>query len=170
MSDDTRRILDLLAEGKITVDEADQLLRAIASPEPAATATPDSADRRSDVYREKPSGWRGMLGIGAVRVPPTEAPGARYLRIEVHKHAAEGRAGKDVNIRVPVALVRGGMRLGAIIPGYAGDDINSRLRERGFDVDLSKLDEAALDNLLKNFGEMTVDVDKGKAHVRITCE
>ena len=28
MSDDTRRILDLLAQGKITVDEADELLRA----------------------------------------------------------------------------------------------------------------------------------------------
>jgi hypothetical protein len=29
MSDETRRILELLAQGKVTVDEADQLLRAI---------------------------------------------------------------------------------------------------------------------------------------------
>ena len=170
MSDDTRRILDLLAQGKITVDEADQLLRAIGSTPPEAAAAPDGADRRGDVFRERLRGWRGMLGVGAVRVSPTDAPGARYLRIEVHKHAAEGRAGKDVNIRVPIALVRGGMRLGAIIPGYVGDDIKSRLRERGFDVDLSKLDQAALEDLLKNFGEMTVDVDQGKAQVRITCE
>ena len=163
MSEDTRRILDLLAQGKITVDEADRLLRAIGSPGPEGTVESDGADR-------KPRGWRGRLGIGAVRVSHTDTPGARYFRIEVHKPAAAGRAEKDVNIRVPVALVRGGMRLGAIIPGYVGDDIKSRLHERGFDVDLSKLDEAALDELVKNFGEMTVDVDKGKAHVRITCE
>ena len=163
MSDETRRILDLLAQGKITVDDADQLLRAIGSPEPEATAAADHAERKA-------RGWRGVLGIGAARLSSGDATGARYLRIEVHKHATEGRAAKDVNIRVPVALVRGGMRLGAIIPGYAGEDIKSRLRERGFDVDLSKLDQAALEQLLDNFGEMTVDVDKGKAHVRITCE
>jgi len=30
MSDEARRVLDLLAQGKITVDDADRLLRAIA--------------------------------------------------------------------------------------------------------------------------------------------
>ena len=38
MNDDTRRVLDLLAQGKITVDEADQLLRAMAAPAPEAAA------------------------------------------------------------------------------------------------------------------------------------
>ena len=51
MADETRRILDLLAANKITVDEADQLLRAM------ARATADPAPPRD---------WRGRAGAGAV--------------------------------------------------------------------------------------------------------
>src|SRR5712691_9659900 len=124
MSDDTRRILDLLAQGKITVDDADQLLRAFGTPQPEQGSSRES-HAHDDWTQWSPGGWRGFLGrIGAVPVPGTSADrsGPRYLKIEVHKPAAEGRREKHVNIRVPVALVRGGMRLGAIIPGYAGDD------------------------------------------------
>src|SRR5438034_8998924 len=155
MSDDTRRILDLLAQGKITVDEADQLLRAVGTP-PPEQASPRESHAQEDWTHWSPGGWSGFLGrIGTLSVPGTDRSGPRYLKIEVHKRAAEGRREKDVNIRVPIALVRGGMRLGAIIPGYAGEDIKSRLRERGIDVDRSKLDPAALEDLLDNFGEMT---------------
>ena len=46
MSDDTRRILDLVAQGKITVDEAQQLLSALNAPpaDPSASG-PDAAER-----------------------------------------------------------------------------------------------------------------------------
>ena len=39
MSDETRRVLDLLAQGKITVDEADRLIKAVSEDRPAETAT-----------------------------------------------------------------------------------------------------------------------------------
>lgn len=176
MSDEQRRVLDLLAQGKITVEGADQLLRALGAPPREGASTPPGAgagDTRPD-----PSGptlhdrrsWRGMLGFGAVKVPPTERDGARYLKIEVHKPAAEGREEKNVNIRVPIALVRGGMRLGTIIGFYADDKVQRKLRERGIDLDLSKIDKADIDNLLNNLGEMTLNVDKGKSQVRISCE
>ncbi len=45
MSDETRRVLDLLAQGKITVDEADQLPSAI-----GRTPAPESP--RADVDAE----------------------------------------------------------------------------------------------------------------------
>ena len=115
--------------------------------------------------------------------PPLKGPAAapegaapRYVRIEVHKTARRQAAGpgmpadRQVNIRVPIAFVRSGLRLGAIIPGFAGDEITRRLRERGIDVDLTKLDQAQLEDMLKNLGELTVDVDQGRAQVRITCE
>jgi len=173
MSDEQRRVLDLLAQGKITVDGADSLLRALAAQqgsEPAAAAGNDR-DEADVMLHDKPARkWRGMFGFGAVKVPLTERPGARYLKIEVHKPAADGREQKNVNIRVPIALVRGGMRLGTIIGFYADDKVQQRLRERGIDLDLSKLDKADLDNLLNNVGEMTVNVDNGKSQVRISCE
>ena len=143
MNDDTRRVLDLLAQGKITVDEADQLLRAMAAAAPGATAAgPDEAAR----------------------------PALRWVRIAVHKQAKEGHKDKDVNIRVPISIVRSGMRLGALIPGLAGDQVAAKMRERGFDVDFSKLDAAAIDAILKDLGDTNIEIDSGKAHVRITCE
>ena len=144
MSDDTRRILDMLAQGKITVDEADRLIAAVGE----QAAAPKAED--------------------------CEPGKLRYLRIAVHKPANERRGDKDVNIRVPIAMVRGGMRLGAIIPGLAGDQLRAKLRaklhEQGLDVDFSKLDPAALESALKDLGEMNIDIDSGKAQVRITCE
>jgi len=143
MNDDTRRVLDLLAQGKITVDEADQLLRAMAAAAPgAAEAGADEAAR----------------------------PALRWVRIAVHKQAKEGHKDKDVNIRVPISIVRSGMRLGALIPGLAGDQVAAKMRERGLDVDFSKLDAAAIDAILKDLGDTNIEIDSGKAHVRITCE
>jgi hypothetical protein len=126
----------------VTAEEAEKLLRALGS---------------------EPAGARGG--------PPSDAgkPAARYLRIAVEKSAGACGPGKNVNIRVPLSLVKGGMRLGAMIPGY-GDAISDELRRHGVDVDVSKLNPENLDAVLREMGELTVDVDQGKAQVRITCE
>lgn len=152
MSDDTRRVLDLLAQGKITVDDAERLLAAMAqhAAEPAGAASPRAGDAANG---------------------DTAKP--RYVRIIVHKAAHEGRREKDVQIRVPIAIVKSGMRLGAMIPGFP-DEITARLRraarERGLDVDFSKLDGAAFDAMLKELSDRNIEVDSGRAQVRISCE
>ena len=143
MSDDTRRVLELLAQGKVTVDEADRLLRAVAADEP----------------RSKPA-----------EPPPADKPKLRFVRIAVHQAAKNGHADKDVNIRVPIAIVRSGMRLGALIPGMAGEQVSARLRERGLDIDFSKLDAAAIEEVLKGLSDTNIEIDSDKAQVRITCE
>jgi len=146
MSDERRRILDLLAQGKITVDEADELMNALG---------------------EAPASAHGARTADA-------AP--RFMRIEIHRASATDtwsglpRPEKNVNIRIPMSLVRSGMRLGAIIPGGAGDLITKVLRQRGVAIDLSKVDPVDLANALKDLGELSVDVDQGKAQVRISCE
>lgn len=146
MSEDTKKILELLASGKVTVDEADRLLRAVA----AGPAGP-----RAEAKDEAP--------------PAAGKPQARFLRIAVQKSANECGPEKQVNIRVPISLVKGGMRLGAMIPGY-GDAINEQLRRHGVDLDVTKLSAVNLEDALKDMGELAVDVDQGKAQVRITCE
>lgn len=142
MSHETRRVLDLLAQGKITVEEADQLLRALGTPAPDPAATP----------------------------PGGEPPRPRYLRIVVHKAANDRGPEKDVSVRVPLSIVRSGMRLGAIIPGFAGKRVADRLRERGLGLDFSQLDYTELEAMLKEMGEVNIDVDDGRAQVRVTCE
>jgi len=144
MSDDTRRVLDLVAQGKITVDEAAELLAALKQ----APLKPDLAAKADAAGSAKP----------------------RYLRIAVHKSGKEGRRDKDVNIRVPMAILRSGMRLGAIIPGFAREHMHARLREQGVDIDLTKIDPAMIESLLTDLGEVNIDVNQGDEQVRITCE
>jgi hypothetical protein len=153
--EDRRRILDMVAQGKITVDEAEQLLAALAG----QTSGTASADATS-----------------------TTLP--RYMRIVVHRPAREAkehahygyswpgvpRPEKTVSVRIPFSLVRSGMRLGAIVPGTAGEILTNVLRERGINVDMSKMNPEELAAALKELGELSVDVDNGKAQVRISCE
>jgi hypothetical protein len=144
MSDDTRRVLELLSQGKISVDEADQLLRALKD-----QGTRAEASSKSDAT--------------------TTPAKPRFMRIHVHKPGKEGRKDKDVNIRVPLAVIRGGMRLGTMIPGLHAS-MNARLRERGIEVDLSKIDPAALESMLSDMGEINIDVEQSGEQVRITYE
>jgi hypothetical protein len=143
-TENSRRILELLAQGKITVDEADQLLRAVTA---------------SD--REGPS---------SARSERTGTSSARWLRITVDKAARDGRPPKQVSVRVPMSLVRSGVRLGAIFPRLAADPVSKHLRDQGIDVDFSKIDLSQLDTMLGSLGETTIDVDEGRAQVRIACE
>jgi len=142
MSDDTRRVLDLLSQGKITVDQADQLLKAVASAEPSAE------------------------GASAPGAPPRP----RWLRINIQKQADDHGEKKNVNVRVPISFVKGGMRLGALIAPFAGEKAIARLRERGYDIDLSKVDAEAIETWLKDVDDLNVHIDNGKEQVRITCE
>jgi len=143
MSDETRRVLDLLAQGKITVEDAEELLQALKE-----QATKSENPPKSDA------------AASAVR--------PRFMRIHVHKPGKSGGEDKDVNIRVPMAVLRGGLRLGTMIPGLHSS-MNARLRERGLEVDLSKIDAAALESLLVNLGELNIDNQNGES-VRITYE
>ena len=137
MSEDRKRVLEMLASGKLTVDEAERLLAALAS---APASAPEGA--------------------------ASARPG-RFFRIVVKKKNAEGK-GHDVDVRIPFSLVKGGMRLGAMIPG-CGEAVTEQLRKKGIDVDLSKMNPEVLENILfRDMGEM--DIDDGKSHVRISYE
>lgn len=148
-ADDSRRILDLLAQGKLTVDEADQLLRTIGAQASGAAA--------------------GAAAAGAATTD-NGASGPKWVCITIDKSARDGRPPKQVTIRVPMAVVRGGARLGAMFPRVAGDKVTQKLREQG--IDLAAIDFSQIENVIGSMGETTIDVDegKGKAQVRITCE
>jgi hypothetical protein len=151
-TDDTRRILDMLTQGKITVDEADRLIKAIGAQRPLEAGT-------ADAPRE---------GKAAVR----------WFRINIRKPPKDqGHQAKDVNIRVPIAVVKGGMRLGAIIATFAGEKAAQRMKDRGLDLDLttingdlSRMNGAEFETFMKSLDDMNIEIDDGKSHVRITAE
>jgi len=139
MSNDRRQILDMLANAKITADEAERLLAAI----------------------------DGAPSTGAASGGTSQQP--RYLRVVVDSEKDEGSPTK-VNIRVPLSLVRAGVKLGALMPAPARDHVNQALREKGIAIDVNQIKPDDIEAMLDQIGELTVDVDDKKAKVRVFCE
>ena len=143
MNEHRRRILDMLAAGKITADEAEKLISALSDTEAPADAS---------------------------AVPP---PGeGKYLRVEITKPAHHGLREKNVKIRVPVSILKSGLKLGSLL--RMNDDRWggrwSRLKVGGLDIDTSQFDAAQLDALLTQVGDVSIDVDNGKATIRVVRE
>ena len=101
-------------------------------------------------------------GTGAVKKEP------KYLRVMV-----EPRPGSEnpdrVNIRVPIKLIRAGLKLAALIPKSAQSQVNDALHEKGIEMDFSQIKPEDLDNIVAQLDDLTVDVE-GKESVRIFCE
>jgi crotonobetainyl-CoA:carnitine CoA-transferase CaiB-like acyl-CoA transferase len=143
MNADRRSILDMLAEGKITAEEAERLLSALDRPASASSAPEGEA---AEPKRR-----------------------AKYLRVDVDTEEGHGGPTK-VNIRVPMTLLRAGVRLSSIIPPQARDHVNAAMREKGVTIDLNQLKPENLEELVDQLNDLTVDVDQEKTKVRIFCE
>jgi len=135
MHEDRKRVLEMLAKGKITADEAERLLERLAASPAAAPAGRD---------------------------PEPGAPGGnpKYLRVVVNSVQ-----GDQVNVRLPLALVRTGIKLGAMLPEQA----RQQLQEKG--IDLSQLSGMESEEMIRALRELTVDVDSAQGDVvRVFCE
>jgi hypothetical protein len=137
MTDERKKILEMLSEGKITADEAGRLLSAV------------SKDN-------------GSYSVNTGNKEP------KYLRIMVEP-GPESKSPDKVNIRVPLKLIRAGLKLAALIPKSAQTQVNDALHEKGIEMDFSQIKPEDLENIVKQLDDLTVDVE-GKESVRIFCE
>jgi hypothetical protein len=146
MSEDRKRILGMLAEGKITADEAEMLLDSIDSPAEgasAATAPSTSAD------------W--PTGPSATGTP-------KFLYVKV-------TGGKDtVDVKVPLAVLRTGLKLTSLIPPQAMDQINDSMSEHGMSLDFNNLKPDDIEELITSLREMEINVQSADGeNVRVFC-
>ena len=145
MTEERRQILEMLAEGKINAGEADRLLGALggASSSAAATAT-------------------------AVQTKPLP----KFIRVMVD--AKEGKNDKPVhiNVRVPIMLLRAGVRIASLIPPKAQERVNEELRKNGMDIDLSQIKPENINELIDQLQDLSIDIDheEDDVKVRIFCE
>lgn len=143
MSEERRRILNMLGEGKLSAAEAEALLDALSTPAQAQ--------------------------ISPVQPQPTPASAEpKYLRVLVE--AQDSGKPSKVNVRVPFELIRAGMRLAALLPAVAHEPVNRALKENGVDLDISKIKAEDLEGLVTHLKELQVDVDDGTEKVRVFCE
>jgi hypothetical protein len=140
MNEQRKDILDMLAEGKITAVEAEQLIAALGRDQSPAASVADA----------RPSGR------------------AKYLRVVVETFE-DGEPGR-VNVRVPLQLLRAGVQLAALVPAQALGRANDELSRSGVPIDLTQLKPEQLEALVEHLDEVTVEVDQSDARVRVFCE
>lgn len=131
-SEDRRRILSMLANGKISPDEADRLIEAL---EPGGSAEP----------------------APEVASPQSERPFFLHITID---DPSKDKA-KQVDIRMPLDMVRGGMIASASIPSFA----------KPVRVPFVGPKDENIERMLRALEDLKVDIDdeSGK-QVRVFCE
>jgi hypothetical protein len=148
MSEHRRQILQMLAEGKISADEAERLISAVEQPS-ASTA---SDGNTASAGKQRP----------------------KYLRVLVDSEDDGHEGPTKVNVRVPMQLLRAGVRLAGLIPAPALHRANSAMQEQGIPIDLSQIKPENLEELVEHLNDLTVDVDQKDANtkvkVRVFCE
>jgi hypothetical protein len=155
MNENRRQILEMLAAGKITAAEAEQLLAAL---------EPDSTVTARSFTASAPEGWSQDRYDA-----PTKAR-AKYLRVLVE--ANENGGPTTVNVRVPMQLLRAGVRLASLIPKQAHNQLDETLSRHGVPLTLSQIKPENLEELIDHLEDLSVDVDAAdeKAKVRVFCE
>lgn len=143
MGKEKRKILEMLSKGNISIDEAETLLNAL-----------------SFNHKDPGKNAAGQDTHGSSKL--------RYLRVVVEP-GEDSEKKERVNIRVPMKLIRSGIKWVSLIPKEARKKVNEAFKEKGIDMDFTKLKEEDLEELVDNLRDLTVDVE-GEDKVRVFCE
>jgi hypothetical protein len=135
MSSERKKVLEMLANGKINADEAERLLKAL-------------EDKKSENFQSKTT---------------ASGPLPKYLFVKV-----DSSDGDNVNIRVPLKLIRAGINLKSLLPREAQDKIKENLTEKG--INLDDINPENFEEIIDALREFEVNVDEKRGDkVRIYC-
>jgi len=141
VNEQRRQILQMLSEGAITAEDAEQLIEALETEQRAAPA-------------------------GAA---PRAKTKPKYMRVVVDAEE-DGDGPTRVNVQIPLQLLRAGVRLTSVLPPQALAKVNEKLHKSGVPIDLTDLKPQHLEELIEHLDEMTVDVDQRDAKVKVFWE
>jgi hypothetical protein len=149
MNENRRQILEMLAAGKINAEEAERLIAALED-SPAAT---NSAPERGAQPKAR----------------------AKYIRVLVEAdESVTGMKGQTtVNVRVPMQLLRAGVRLASLVPAQAHNQLDQALSSHGVPLTLSQIKPENLEELIDHLEDLTLDLNGSEANatkVRVFCE
>jgi hypothetical protein len=137
MSAETRKVLEMLKAGQISAEDAEKLL--------------EKVDRGTS------GGSEPHAGPDSSSSP---AQKLRYLRVLVENQNSE-----QVNVRIPLAFLRSGWKLLAVLPPR----LNERLAEKG--IDLSAIAALKGEELEQALRDLLVNVDGPDGDkVQVFCE
>jgi hypothetical protein len=137
MSDERQKILSMIAQGKISVDEAEKLL--------------DALQNNKGEH----------MSVSSYAPVSSEKKQLKFLRVVV-----ESKNKDNVNVRVPMALLRAGLKLSALIPPAAYAKINEQMSEKGFNVDINQILKGGdIEELIESMADLNVDVNSADGDI-----
>ena len=140
MNENSRRVLEMLSEGKVSVDEAERLL---------------------SLVDEEPKVTTAMQPLAS----PSVGSARRYLRVTIDSDDDE-----HIDVRVPLALIKAGVKLHTLLPEKAEKGIKKKMKKNGINVDIDNLRAEDLEQLIDALSEIEVNIHDGDDKVRVYCE
>jgi hypothetical protein len=142
--EDRKKILEMLARNEISVQEAERLLNIV-----------------------EPEGSESRIGAGVAAKPKP-----RYLRVAVrpgpeHEHDDDA---ERVDIRLPMSLIRSGIKLTSLMPDQARDKVSDALHEKGIRLDVRNLETEDLEEIIEALADLEVSVESGREVVKVFAE
>ncbi len=141
MNDQRKQILEMLGGGKISADEAERLL---------------------DVLNEGAAEDAVPIGGNGEKKP-------KYLHVKVNSEEGSGHGHGNVDIKVPLALLKAGIKLGTLMPERAKDKFHSHLADKGIDLDLKNMDSEKIEQLVRALQDNPIEIESDKESVKIFC-
>lgn len=148
MSQERIKILNMLKDGSISSEEADALL--------GATQPDNSSSESLSTLKKSPP---------------------KFLRILVDADDhSKGKA--KVNVKIPLAILRTGIKLSSLFPDSARDmdsKFHTEFHRRGLNFNLSKMSSEDIEAFISALQESEIVIDAGQdgrdsAKVRLFCE
>ena len=161
MSENQKKILEMLANKKISVDEAYRLLNALKT----ETGAPEGGGGAGMTAKPKPKYLR--VCVAPRRGHKHEGHEHEGHEREKHEHDEEAEL---VNVRVPMALIRSGMKFTSLLPSEARDKVNDALHEKGINLDMRNMKPEDLEEIIEALDDLEVNVVNEKEVVRVFVE
>lgn len=140
MKEQRAQILQMLAEGKITAAEGEQLIDALERGQPD---TPQ--------------------GTASRKARP------KYLRV-VMVDTSSGDEPSRLNVRIPLQLLRAGVRIATLIPPPVLTRLNTELDKAGVPIDLTELKPQHIEDLIEQLDDVNIDIDDSTSKLQVFCE
>lgn len=141
MSEERLRVLNMLAEGKLTAEEADKLLQVL----------------EGEPKKEEAAQSKSKMDVKG-----------KHLFVQVEPKA--GKSSERVSVKVPLALVKAGLNITKLIPVEAQDKIQASMQESGIPFKLSDIDAQNFEDIIEALEQMSIDVDTDESTVKVFCK
>jgi hypothetical protein len=135
-----RKILEMLAANKISAEEAERLLLLV-----------DNETKSAEPLKSPKN-------LKYLHVKVETIPNPNY-RTADNGNSDDEDSDDNVNIRVPIALIRAGMKLTSIIPPAVYSQIDSSLKEKGIEFDLRNIKPENIEELITALEDLEVNVE-----------